>query len=291
FRNQSMRKLDFFEKRDKRLRDLKLIPPLETGQKEKPDFDREEFGGSLGGRIIRDKLFFFGAYERFRERTSLFIPSDLFAQIAAIPGVTAVHQIPTPYNDHLLTAKIDQRIGSNQTMFYRYSFQKNDSPNDQVDPSQPSDLTGGNTNDNHLHSFVLSHAYTISPTRLNVFTFHFQNFVNEILGITSTPNILFPSVQTGANTNVPQKTTVRKFQFRDDHSWQMGRHGFKVGTNYINTDLGGFFFFGAAGYQISFFDDPLTILSDKTTYPQGFATPGAVQAITFSTGNGDTSQP
>src|SRR5215813_4646686 len=153
FRNQSMRKLDFFEKRDKRLRYLKLIPPLETGQKEKPDFDREEFGGSLGGRIIRDKLFFFGAYERFRERTSLFIPSDLFAHIAAIPGVTAVHQIPTPYNDHLLTAKIDQRIGSNQTMFYRYSFQKNDSPNDQVDPSQPSDLTGGNTNDNHLHSF------------------------------------------------------------------------------------------------------------------------------------------
>ena len=35
----------------------------------------------------------------------------------------------------------------------------------------------------------------------------------------------------------------------------------------------------------------MTILSDRRTYPQGFATRGAVSSITFSTGNGDTSQP
>ena len=290
YRNESMRALDFFEKRDKEAREAagQVLPP---GLSDKPDFNREEFGGSIGGRIIKDKLFFFGAFERFRERQNLFIPADLVAQIAAIPGVSATAAIPIPYNDYLGSAKVDHRISDRQSMFYRYSYQKNNSPNDQVDPSQPSDLTGGNTNDNHLHSFVLNHSYAISPTKLNVFTFHFQNFVNEILSVTDQPNIQFPSVQSGANVNVPQKTTVRKYQIRDDFSLQIGTHSLKAGMNYIPTTLGGFFFFGANGYQIFFFDDPLTILNDHATYPQGFATRGAVKEIAFSTGNGDTSQP
>src|SRR5215510_4961410 len=141
FRNQNMRALDFFEKRDKEAREAagQQLPP---GLNDKPDFDREEFGGSIGGRIIRDKLFFFGAFERFRERQNLFIPADLVAQIAAIPGVTATPQIPIPYNDYLLTTKVDHQMTAKQSMFYRYSWQKNNSPNDQVDPGLPSDLTG-----------------------------------------------------------------------------------------------------------------------------------------------------
>lgn len=276
FRNEGMRARDFFEKRD---------------DADKPSFDREEFGGSIGGKIIKDKLFFFGAFERFRERQNLFIASDLVSQIAAIPGVTAVDQIPIPYNDYLASAKVDHRISDKQSMFYRYSYQKNNSPNDQVDPGFPSDLTGGNSNDNHLHSFVLNHSYALSPTKLNVFTFHFQNFLNQILSVTDQPNISFPSVTSGANVNVPQQTEVRKYQIRDDFSWQKGAHSLKMGMNYIPTTLGGFFFFGANGYQILFFDDPQTILSDHATYPQGFATRGAVSEILFSTGNGDTSQP
>ncbi|MGH9882861.1 MAG: TonB-dependent receptor domain-containing protein, partial [Pyrinomonadaceae bacterium] len=288
FRNQSLRARDFFEKQS--------TDP-------KPSYNREEFGGSVGGRIIKDKLFFFGAVERFRERQNLLVNPALLPQIAAIPGVTASSTIPQPYNDTLLSAKIDHTISDRQSMFYRYSFQKNDSPNDQFDPTLPADLSGGNTNTNRLNSFVVSHTYTFSPRTLNQFTFQFQDFQNNILGVTTDPNLTFPSVQSGANINVPQQTKERKFQFRDDISVLHDKHSMKFGVNYIHTKLSGFFFFGANGYAISFFDNPLSIVNNLHTtncptvpatqgcYPQGFATPGAVREITFSTGAGDTSQP
>jgi Carboxypeptidase regulatory-like domain/TonB dependent receptor-like, beta-barrel len=277
YRNQKLRAKDFFEKQS---------------PDPKPDYNRAEFGGSFGGRIIKDTLFFFGAVERFRERQNLFVTPEALAQINAIPGVTGSPTIPLPYDDTLLTIKIDHKISDKQNMYYRYAFQKNNSPNDQFDPTLPADLAGGNTNDNKLHSFVLGHSYTFSPHVVNQFSFHFQDFQNNILGVTTDPNIVFPTVQSGANVNVPQQTKERKFQFRDDISWLRGNHAWKFGVNYIRTELNGFFFFGANGHQVLFFDDPLVIKNNTNgLYPQGFATPGAVNEITFNTGAGDTSQP
>ena len=53
FRSNDTRAKDFFEGRANR---------------DKSDYERQEFGGSLGGPIRREQLFFFGAMERFRER-------------------------------------------------------------------------------------------------------------------------------------------------------------------------------------------------------------------------------
>src|SRR6266481_9254330 len=288
FRNQSLRAKDFFEKQT---------------TDSKPKYNREEYGGSLGGPLVKDKMFIFGAFERFRERQNLLVNPVLLPEIAAIPGVTASPTIPLPYNDTLLTIKVDHHYNSRQTLMYRFAYQKNDSPNDQFDSGVPSDLTGGNLNNNRLYSILGSHTYIFSPTKLNVFSFHYQDFKNSILGITTNPNIVFPSVQTGANVNVPQQTIERKFQFRDDFSLIEGKHAMKFGVNYIRTELQGFFFFGANGYQIFFFDNPLAIRNNLHTtncptvpanqgcYPQGFATPGAVREITFNTGSGDTGQP
>jgi hypothetical protein len=282
FRDEQLRALDFFEKQRR----------AANPNFEKPSFSRQEFGGSLGGPIRRDSLFFFTALERFRERQVNALSPTAALNLPLIPGIGTVGDIPTPYDDWLFTGKIDHRLNDDQTMFYRYSYQKNSSPNDQIGVPANADLTGGNTNDNELHSLVVNHTWTISPTKLNQWSFHFQNFNNAILGVTDRPNIIFPSVQTGRNVNVPQATTERKFQLRDDFSWTKGNHGLKLGVNYINTRLGGFFFFGAQGYQITFFDDPLTITTNRLPngqvgpYTQGFATPGAVRQIQFSDGAG-----
>ncbi len=47
-------------------------PPLATT---KVPFNQQQFGGNVGGPIVRDKLFFFGSYERRRERSQVNITS------------------------------------------------------------------------------------------------------------------------------------------------------------------------------------------------------------------------
>lgn len=282
FRDESLRAFDFFEDQRK----------AATPGFQKPSFSRQEIGGSIGGPIKRDDLFFFFALERFRERQNVPVSQAASVQIPLIPGANFVSEIPTPYDDTLLTARVDHTLTDRQTMFYRFAFQKNSSPNDQVANPATTDLTGGNTDDNKLYSFVANHTWTLSPTKLNQFSFHFQDFNNAILGVTTDPQLNFPGgITIGANTNVPQATTERKFQFRDDFSWQARKHSLKFGVNYIHTELGGFFFFGSKGYTISWFDSPSTIANNTNgKYPQGFATPGAVQNISFSDGEGTHDQ-
>ncbi|HZI18770.1 MAG TPA: TonB-dependent receptor [Pyrinomonadaceae bacterium] len=277
FRDEQWRALDFFEKQ-RQATDATF---------RKPNFSRQEVGGSIGGPIKRDDLFFFFALERFRERQNVAVSAAALPQLQLIPGNEAVSEIPTPYNDTLLTAKIDHRLTDKQSMFYRFAYQKNDSPNDQVPNPATTDLTGGNLTNNKLYSFVVNHSYTFSPTKLNQFVFHVQDFKNEILGVTTNPRLVFPGgIEIGPNVNTPQATLERKYQFRDDFSLLKGNHSLKFGGNYIYTDLGGYFFFGSSGYTVTFFDTPTTIAA----LPQGFATPGIVQNISFATGEASHDQ-
>jgi hypothetical protein len=280
YRDQDLAAKDFFQKRGGA----------------KPSFERWEYGGSAGGPIARDRLFFFGALERFDEPEGTTpVHPDAVRQLGFVPGAQVVSSIPAPYDDTLLSAKIDHRLNSNQSMFYRFSLQKNSSLNDQITNPARTDLSGGSVNDNELYDFVANHTFNIGGNRLNQFSFHFQDFVNEILGVSQDPILIFgtgaTAFRTGQPANTPQQTTSRKYQFRNDYTWNRGSHALKTGANYIYTQLGGYFYFGAFGYQVNWFDPPETIANNLNgRYPQGFATPGAVSAITFSEGEATHAQ-
>jgi outer membrane receptor protein involved in Fe transport len=90
----------------------------------------------------------------------------------------------------------------------------------------------------------------------------------------------------GTNVNVPQESYQRKFQFRDDVTKTVGPHTFKTGVDYIyNPKLGGFFESNST-LEVDFAADPTVIIANAGgKFPQGFATPGAVQAMAASSGN------
>jgi carboxypeptidase family protein/TonB-dependent receptor-like protein len=275
YRGDGTRTMDFFEEQ------RQAADP--TFQK--AGFERQEYGGSLGGPIRKDRLFFFGALEKFRERSNNVVTQAAFDQLSAIPGAQVLSEIPTPYDDTLATLKLDYHPAPDHTLFARFAYQDQSSPNDQIPVPATADLNNGNTNTTTNYDFVASHTWSLAGNKLNQFAFHYQDFTNEILpNVTGVPFLDFPSVDTGPNVNTPQQTIETKYQFRNDFTWQTGNHGLKFGANYIHTTLDGYFYFGSSGYTVAWFDDPLTISGNRATYPQGFATPGAVRNIQYAAG-------
>jgi Carboxypeptidase regulatory-like domain/TonB dependent receptor-like, beta-barrel len=275
----------------------------------KPNFKRYYFGGSIGGPIIKDKLFFFGAYEHKRELASINPDPTAVENLLLLPQYAQVaSKILTPYFDHLATIKLDYRLNDRQSMFLRYGRERWTTLNDQPTQAGPpiSDLTEATANVNQFHSLVLQHNIIISNTKVNTLTFQFQDFVNAITatpgrtfsltiaggGSAVNPLLIFPSAELGNNGNVPQQTLIRKYQLRDDFNWTKGRHNLKFGANWIYLAKLGGFFDSTPGYNIYFFDDPVDIFGSKSAfYPQGVATPGAVSELTYTAGNSRTDNP
>jgi len=256
------------------------------GDGTKSPFSRQQFGGSIGGPVRKDKDFLFFTLERQREATSIVTDGQAFKELSLVTslGAKPAANIPTPYFDWRYNGRWDHRFNDKHSMFVSYSNQNNNGQNDQS--TSTNDLTAGNFTTNQLIAANATFNSVLSPTVVNSFTAGYQYWNNLIDSTNKVPNVTFPNtINFGTNVNVPQQSFQVKWQFRDDISITKGKHTFRTGFDYLwEPKLGGFFEFNPTP-QVIFIDLPSTILGDKVNYPQGFATPGAVSEIVETSGN------
>jgi len=252
-----------------------------------PDYSRQFFGGSIGGPILKDKLFGFFAIERERESQGLAeAPKSydelVIAQDAGLAAEPALI-IPRPFYETRYNGRMDWNINKNNTVYVAYNSQGNNSNNDQSDGT--GDLTNGNFTRNQLQLANLTLSSILPDNLVNQFTFGYQYWNNLIDSGISAPLVVFPSASFGTNTNVPQQSFQRKWQFRDDISKTIGSHTLKGGVDFIYTPVQGGFFKFSSTLEVDFADDPSAIVGDTETYPNGFSTPGAVTGMTIANGD------
>ena len=126
-----------------------LVAGVPTIQALKPEDVRHQFGGAVGGPIVRDKLFFFFSYDQQKrtfpgiattanaaffntiDRTTLNARGLTDAQIDSarnfLIGLTG--EVPRRQDSYLLLPKIDWNINSNNTFTFTYNRLRNESPN------------------------------------------------------------------------------------------------------------------------------------------------------------------
>ena len=267
--------------------DQKLANGDGTTSTSNPAYSRQWFGGSVGGPIKKDKLFGFFAYERQREHTAIAESPTAFQQLSLVAAVNSprlavqpASTIPTPFFENRLNGRLDYTINSKHSAYLSVSTQANNSLNDQSNGNF--DLTEGNFTVNHLQVANLTLNSNLTPTLMNSFTVGFQYWNNLIDSSTRAPLVTFPGgIQFGTNTNVPQNSIQRKYQFKDDIAKTFGKHTFKTGVDYIYTpSMGGFFEFNPT-LEIDYGLSPSAILA----LPQGFATNGLVEGMSIAVGD------
>ncbi len=255
-----------------------------TSSPSNPAYERQFFGGSVGGPIKKDKFFGFFAFERQREHTSIAESPIAFQELSLVTnlGAQPASTIPTPFFENRLNGRLDWTINTKHSAYLSVTTQANNSLNDQSGGFF--DLTEGNFTVNHLQVANLTVNSGFTPTLTNQFTAGFQYWNNLIDSTTRTPLFTFPlganSIQFGTNTNVPQNSIQRKYQFKDDVSKIVGKHTFRTGIDYIFTPLmGGFFEFNPT-LEIDYNQLPSQILSAG-----GFSQPGFVDTMSIAVGD------
>jgi hypothetical protein len=193
-------------------------------------YRRYQFGGSFGGPIIRDKAHFFAAYERTQAD-----PTQTVTTFGMFPEKEGV--FPTPNRENLFTTKASSNITPTQYLSVRYGRNTNSQVYNAATRAAPENWGDSK---NKFNSINLNHNWVLGGSKLNEFIFQYADFENHIDARTGDPQQTFPNgVSIGYNTNTPQTTIQKKWQFRDDFTWHITGgggigHDMKAGVNFIH---------------------------------------------------------
>lgn len=291
----------------------------------KQPFSRQNVVSTLGGPIVKNKLWFFASFEYVRENASIaYSPASLtqfnaLASLASqglIPGVNSIsvpNNVPVPFRDYLGSVRFDWAQSNSSQWFLRASEDNYTTHNFAVQQAAlPS--TGATWHSNYLN-MVIGNQFTFSPTWLGSFTFdasglHLTEERNANLGFA----LAFPfsaTAQTisgfetfGDNqfvtpiTAFPVLRNQEKYQFRYDVSHSSGDHSPRFGIDFIHEPVLSGALAGNAESLTTFAMNPTDYIGnsqqftvDLTCMPSGGLqpTPGTTCESTPA-GNGSFSQ-
>ncbi len=230
----------------------------------KQPFSRQNYVGTLGGPLAKNKVWFFTSFENVHEDASIaYSPAstaqfDALAQLAAdglIPGTPSIAvpaTVPIPFRDYLGSLRLDWAESPKSQWFLRASEDNYLTHNALVQQATlPS--TGLTTHNNYWNT-VVSNTYTFSPTWLGTLVvdaslLHLTQTRTSDLGFAlqfpfSVTALTVSGFETfGDNqfatpiTLFPDLRNQDKYQFRYDLSHATGDHSFKVGINFIHEPV------------------------------------------------------
>jgi hypothetical protein len=222
---------------------LQGLPAVFDRSNPTPPFVREQFGGSVGGPIRRDRAWWFVSSEYRNQGHAVPVGERDFAT-GTIVGSSASAFV----HDYLLSAKADFKLTDKDNLAVRYSFNRSlDIDNGSL--RQPQGTAANRQSSlNRFNSLLVDWKRDITPQLMNSLIFHPDFFLNSIpafspddpvtspSGLAPGNEIRFPSLQDGANFRIPQSTKFRRYQIRDTLSWVRGSHTLRFGGEWQHLD-------------------------------------------------------
>lgn len=280
----------FFFKRDKSIRANDYIDEINNRVKAPYKFD--QFGASVGGPIVRDRVFFFANYDGQRNTIPntvvLGVPQGGYPTDAASQaGLAKVQALASSWeraqNQDVFLAKVDAELGGGSRLSLRYNRQDFTGQNFE---------NGGITNafEHTGDSLVKTDTVTaslstsLSPRFFNELRGQFAKDSEPGLSNSGNPEATIRQGGTtiltaGRNNFSPRETTINRYQIADTATLLFDKHTLKLGFD-LNRDLILNFFPGFFAGSYTFNTLAAFNAGKADTYQQNFAGVGTSGATT-----------
>ncbi len=235
-------------------------PPPEPKQ----PFSRQNYVGTVGGAVVKNKIWFFSSFEYVHEDASIaYSPAsisefDALASLATeglVPEVNSIavpENAPVPFHDYLVTTRIDWMQSARSQWFLRYALDRYTTFNDLV--QQATLPSVGATSRSSYMNLLLGQQFLFGPTWVGSFVFeasglHHTEQRNGDFGyalafpFSSTDSTISGFETFGDNqfvtpiTAFPILRNQQKYQFRYDVTRPVGKHTPRFGTNFIHEPV------------------------------------------------------
>jgi hypothetical protein len=195
-------------------------------------FSDEQYGGTLGGPVRKDKLWYFGSYEGEHQPGTVSSEPYITTTAGSVYSHSSIYKV----NEYL--GRLDYQMNDKNHFFLRGDgFTQDTSFVGASDPSQSyySTVTAA--------GYVFDWNRTIRDNLINDFHagFHYFQFGNFPFFSDNSIVLDLPEATVGEPYNEPEVFTQDTQQYRDDLFWLKGKHSIKIGGEYLYTLHGGAF--------------------------------------------------
>jgi outer membrane receptor protein involved in Fe transport len=205
----------------------------------KPDFRRNQFGGSVGGPILRDRMHFFATAERTKTDQFYTVTTGLPQYYSSLEGT-----FKQPLTTNLYLGRFDWQINNGQNLFARYAQEGEFLTCQGCGGTTAS--TAGYDEDVPRRSLVVAHTWIRGPRQLNDFRVQIATAAYYITPAGTDPwedvgtfpdarldrltrSYRFPSLTYGSSND--QVGPESRYQFKDTYTITSAAHELKVGAD------------------------------------------------------------
>jgi len=195
-------------------------------------YSDQQYGGTLGGPILKNKLWFFGSYEGERTpQTYYMTPLDFGGETFSQASTTDLKQ---------MVERLDYQGSESTHYFFRVSGYTQSIPFSGLSGSTVPSRAYSSAN--KAFSSLLGMDKTLSPTMVNSLRLGFAYFNYSNVPLYPSPQLSFSGGPTvGAPYNYPGLRFQNTWSARDDFFWSKGKHSIKMGGEYLNDWSHGIF--------------------------------------------------
>jgi outer membrane receptor protein involved in Fe transport len=238
-------------------------------------FSRQQYGGSLGGRLVRDKTFLFSSFERLQQGQTTFVnllndptmfnttpgqtalfnfldgspfaaaSAGLRAALTTTPSryprtvnlfTNASGQFPFDLSDTVFSTRIDHSFSSRNSGYARFNLADSHFENSAAGALNAT--SRGRTIDTFTGGVLLSNTHLFSQTTINEVKAQYSYLDNDVI----------PNDGTGPELNIegfgnfqrdiflPSEALERRYEISDSVAMVRGSHTFKFGGQFQAVD-------------------------------------------------------